>query len=249
MLARVLVVCALAMSACDAADTSPATTASPRDAAPATSPATATRDDDGARPTSAPANAATSKAPAATVPPAATPTPPAATASPSAATPSSADPEPAPPLSFDETLAGLGLGMTVAQLQAVRPGLAIDGEPRQVTPDGSTPGPTSYYSQRLRDGAVTVEVRSKTADGVQRAAEIGIAFDGTEGTSKGVAIGSPLRAFRRAYPKAFRPMPRQLPDEYWVPLQGDAMLFVLIDAGKVYALELGAAKRVDDIEL
>ncbi|MBK6919365.1 MAG: hypothetical protein IPH07_18360 [Deltaproteobacteria bacterium] len=244
MLDRVLIVCALLSTACDASDTPPATAASSRDASPPTSPATATRAaDDDARPTPAPAPAPTSKTP---VPPAA---PAAATPSPAAATPSSADPEPAPPLAFDETLAGLGLGMTVAQLREVRPGLAIDGEPRQVTPDSSTPGPTSYYSQQLRDGSITVEVRSKTVDGVQRAAAIAIAFDGTEGTSKGVAIGSPLRAFQRAYPKAFRPMPRQLPDEYWVPLQADAMLFVLIDAGKVYSLELGAAKRVDDIEL
>ncbi len=244
MLDRVLIVCALLSTACDASDPPPAPAASARDASPPTSPATATRAaDDDARSTPATAPAPTSKTP---VPPAA---PPAATPSPPAATPSSADPEPAPPLAFDETLAGLGLGMTVAQLREVRPGLAIDGEPRQVTPDSSTPGPTSYYSQQLRDGSITVEVRSKSVDGVQRAAAIAIAFDGTEGTSKGVAIGSPLRAFQRAYPKAFRPMPRQLPDEYWVPLQADAMLFVLIDAGKVYSLELGAAKRVDDIEL
>lgn len=52
---------------------------------------------------------------------------------------------------------------------------------------------------------------------------------------------------KKAYPKAFAPIKGD-PDEWWVPIDDDEMLFLTIEEGKVYHLSLGTPMDPKDLE-
>ncbi|MEM6990016.1 MAG: hypothetical protein AAF721_05950 [Myxococcota bacterium] len=157
---------------------------------------------------------------------------------------------PAPPVvpdrRYEETIAGLRLGMTLAEAMAVIPTLVAKSKQRQITPNSSVPGPETYYDRTFEDpGAdLSIVVASKRPDGEQRIQWIHAEYDATAATTRGIKIGDKARAFKRAYKKRIMP----LPGEYWIRYSDDEMLVVLIDEGAVYSMSLGPAMNPEDLE-
>jgi len=150
------------------------------------------------------------------------------------------------PKKSDEQLGGLRLGMTMVELRAVVPALASDGTVTEITPDSLTPGPRTFYSQTFKAADVVVTVESRTKDGVQRAAGIS-AESPAATTSQGIALGATRKAVKKAYPKAFAPIKGD-PDEWWVPLDEDEMLFLAFEEGKLQDISLGKPMDPKDLE-
>lgn len=147
---------------------------------------------------------------------------------------------------FVEEIGGLRLGMTPDEVLAVMPKLVTDGKVTQVTPDSLIPGPRTYYTQEFVDdvAGVSIEMRSKTAEGTKRAASLGIARQSAAKTKQGIGIGSTRAAVKKAYPKAITPI-----DEMWVRFSDDEMLmFIFDDQRRVEGISLGPAMDPDDLE-
>lgn len=180
---------------------------------------------------------------------------PAAVPTPLVDAPAAAVDTPAPPAPsvvaagpYEESIAGLQLGMTVEQMQAVLPGMVPRGEERPFTPNTHVIGPETYYTREYGDpsGRVAVVTASKQPGGEKRAQSISTRDDVHPGTSRGVRVGDDARAFEKAYPARDRIQP--IPGEFWVRFSDDEMLTVLIDEGHVVALHLGVATDPADIE-
>lgn len=195
---------------------------------------------------SEPVAPAVASKPATPTAPVAKPTaPPAAAAKPVEPTPTPPAVEPDTRV-FVEAVGGLRLGMTPDELLAVMPTLATDGKVMQVTPDSLIPGPRTYHTQTFADDAtgVSIEMRSKTADGVKRAASIGIDRHSPAKTNNGIGIGSTRAQVKKAYPKAITPI-----DEMWVRFSDDEMLMFIFDRERrVEGVTLGPAMDPDDLE-
>jgi hypothetical protein len=126
------------------------------------------------------------------------------------------------------------------------PGIVDDGTVTEITPDGGPPGPRTFYSQTFKTAELSVTVESRTKDGVQRAAGISAESPAVT-TSQGIGLGATRSAVKKAYPKAFAPIKGD-PDEWWVPLDEDEMLFLAFEAGKVQSISLGKPMDPKDLE-
>ena len=159
---------------------------------------------------------------------------------------------PAPPVvpsgPYEESIAGLKLGMTVAEAQTLLPKLIPAGEERPFTPNTHVIGPETYYTLNYEDEArgVAIVTASKRPGGEKRVQSIVADDDAAAATSRGVKVGDKARVFKRAYPARERIQP--IPGEFWIRFSDDEMLTVLIDDGRVFALYLGAAMDPADIE-